>query len=231
MKRILIYIISFLFCHTSISQNKIDLLNKGNSFYKDGQFKDAEIYYKKALDKDPAYYKANLNLGHSLFKQSIELIGDSVGIEKLGEAEKFYSNSLRLTKNKEEKAESYYNLGNSQLLNQKLEKSIESYKSSLRLSPNNMSTKHNLALAQSLLNQQQSNKENKEEKDEKDEEKESESEKDQDKGEKKENDTEEKLTQEQIEEILQALERKEEEVQEELQEKKALNQDNLLKDW
>lgn len=210
----------------SIAQNKVDLLNKGNEFYINEEFENAEIYYKKSLEKDSLYYKANLNTGHSLFKQAINLIGDSLGNKKLIEAEMFYNNSLKLSKSDEKKAESYYNLGNSQLLNQKIEESIESYKSSLRLVPDNINAKHNLALAQFLLKKQQKNNQEQQnqEKEEKEEEKEEEEENNQ-------SEQKEELSQEEIDQILKSLEREETEVQEDLQKKKVSGKDDLLKDW
>ena len=213
----------------SIAQNKVDLLNKGNEFYINEEFENAEIYYKKSLVKDSLYYKAILNTGHALFKQSINLIGDSLGYKKLIEAEMFYNNSLKLSKSDEKKAESYYNLGNSQLLNQKIEESNESYKSSLRLVPDNINAKHNLALAQFLLKKQQNN--NQEQQNQEKEEEEKEKEEKEKKKENNQSEQKEKLSQEEIDQILKALEREETEVQEDLQKKKVSGEDDLLKDW
>ena len=183
--------------------NKVSQLNKGNEYFKKGNFEKAEEYYKQSLEFDKLYYKANLNTGHSLFRQAVSLKKqqDSTRIEKCSEAESFYKNSIELTEDKGEKAESLYNLGNSQLLSKKLEASIKSYKESLRLFPENMDTKHNLALAQYLLNKQQENQEQKES---------------------------QALNEDQINQILNALEKKDQKVQKKLQKKKG---NKLLKDW
>ena len=150
-------------CNSAFSQNKIELLNKGNEHYQNEEFDNAEFYYKKALEKDNAYFKGNLNTGHSLFKQAVSLIQkqDTTSTIKLEEAEQFYKNCVELSENKNEKAESYYNTGNAQLLSGKIDECIESYKNSLRLVPENMQTKHNLALAQSIKNKREENKEEK----------------------------------------------------------------------
>ena len=69
-----------------------------------------KYYYKKALEKDNKYYKANINIGHSLFKQAQSLIengNDTIGIDKLKESEVFYSNSIELTKDKKEKKKTW----------------------------------------------------------------------------------------------------------------------------
>ena len=207
------------------SQNKVELLNKGIEMYEQENYKEAEDYFKQAVEKDNQYYKANLNAGHSLFRQAINLLksGDTLGLKKLEEAEMFYKNSSSLTENDNQKAESFYNEGNSQLLSEDLEKAIESYKKSLRLQPENYNTKHNLALAQSLKKKQEKKEEEKEEenKEEKNEKKEQE----------KQEPQEQELSKEEIEQILQALETEEKEVQEDLQKKKAIGNNKLLKDW
>jgi Ca-activated chloride channel family protein len=207
------------------SQNKVELLNKGIEMYEQENYREAEDYFKQAVEKDNQYYKANLNAGHSLFRQAINLLksGDTLGVKKLEEAEIFYKNSSSLTENENQKAESFYNEGNSQLLSEDLEKAIESYKKSLRLQPENYNTKHNLALAQSLKKKQEKKEEEKEEenKEEKNEKKEQE----------KQEPQEQELSKEEIEQILQALETEEKEVQEDLQKKKAIGNNKLLKDW
>jgi Ca-activated chloride channel family protein len=207
------------------SQNKVELLNKGIEMYEQENYREAEDYFKQAVEKDNQYYKANLNAGHSLFRQAINLLksGDTLGVKKLEEAQIFYKNSSSLTENDNQKAESFYNEGNSQLLSEDLEKAIESYKKSLRLQPENYNTKHNLALAQSLKKKQEKKEEEKEEenKEEKNEKKEQE----------KQEPQEQELSKEEIEQILQALETEEKEVQEDLQKKKAIGNNKLLKDW
>ena len=130
------------------------------------------------------------------------------------------------SKNKNEKAESYYNTGNVQLLSGKIEESIESYKNSLRLVPDNIQTKHNLALAQSIKNKQDQKQEPQEQEQEKEEKKEEEKKKQEQQSENK-----EELSKEEIEQILNALEREEKEVQEDIQNKKVVGNGKLLKDW
>jgi Mg-chelatase subunit ChlI len=79
-----------------------------------------------------------------------------------------------MNEEKEKRSESMYNLGNSLLMANKLQESIEAYKNSLKLKPENMEAKYNLAYAQDLLkkqqeqqNQQQQKQQNKDNKDRK----------------------------------------------------------------
>lgn len=230
--RIIFILICVILTNLSFSQDKVELLNKGNKYFEEGDFEKAEKEYKKSLDIDNKYYKANLNIGHSLFNQAISLMKDrdsldqkqdadklkkcdSLITKKCSDSESYYKNSVELAKNKNEQSESLYNLGNVQLLSQQLAESIESYKKSLRLVPENKDAKHNLALAQYLLKKQQNNKDSKEDK-------------------KENQDKEDKnlLRKEDINQILNALEEKEKEVQEDLQKKKAKGKRvQVLKDW
>ena len=227
-----ILIILMIFCSKySFSQDKVKLLNKGNEFYQNNEFEKSEYYYKKALEKDNKYYKANINIGHSLFKQAQSLIengNDTIGIDKLKESEVFYSNSIELTKDKKEKAISYYNLGNSQLLSNQIDKSIESYKNSLRNEPNNLEAKHNLALAQSLQQQQQQQQQNQQQDNQEDEKKDNNPNKN---DENSNNTKKENLSKEEINQILNALKRQEQEVQKDLEKKKINLKNKPLKDW
>ena len=225
-----ILLILMIFCSKySLTQDKVKLLNKGNEFYQNNEFEKSEYYYKKALEKDNKYYKANINIGHSLFKQAQSLIengNDTIGIDKLKESEVFYSNSIKLTKDKKEKAISYYNLGNSQLLSNQIDKSIESYKNSLRNEPNNLEAKHNLALAQSLQNQQQQQQQ------QQDNQKEEKKDNNPNTNDENSNNTKkENLSKEEINQILNALKRQEQEVQKDLEKKKINGKNKPLKDW
>lgn len=60
----------------------------------------------------------------------------------------------------------YYNLGNALLVGEDPAAAIDSYKQSLRLSPDNLDAKHNLELAQKLLEQQQQQEQQEQEQDE-----------------------------------------------------------------
>ncbi len=57
--------------------------------------------------------------------------------------------------NRQKKSTSLYNLGNSLLMANKVAESIDAYKASLKLDPDNMEAKYNLGYAQDLLKQQQ----------------------------------------------------------------------------
>ncbi len=60
-----------------------------------------------------------------------------------------------MNEDKDKRSASMYNLGNSLLMANKLQESIDAYKNSLKLNPDNMEAKYNLAYAQDLLKKQQ----------------------------------------------------------------------------
>jgi len=126
------------------------LVRSGNTEYKDGHFKNAEIDYRKALTKSPNSQKAAFNLGNSLYKQ-----------QNFEEAAAQYL-KIGQNENKEvPKANVYYNLGNSLLENKKYKESIDAYKMALRQNPKDEDTRYNLSYAMTKLQQQQKQEQNK----------------------------------------------------------------------
>ena len=53
-----------------IEQEEKQLFRKGNEFYKEQNYADAELHYKKALEKNPNYKKAQYNLGNAIYRQN-----------------------------------------------------------------------------------------------------------------------------------------------------------------
>ena len=51
------------------AQTDVKLLRKGNRQYKKGNFTEAEVQYKKALDARPNNTNAQFNIGDALFGQ------------------------------------------------------------------------------------------------------------------------------------------------------------------
>ena len=64
------------------------------------------------------------------------------------------------SKTDDDKAKIHYNVGNSLLKSQKLDESIEEYKESLKLNPNDQEVKYNLSYAINMKNNQQQDQQN-----------------------------------------------------------------------
>ena len=129
------------------SQSFRKLVNNGVDLYKEGKPSDAEVNFKKGLEKEPKNYIANFNLGDAYFKQ-----------RQYDEAIKAYERALAESKTNEQKAQVYHNIGNSLLKDKKIEQSIGAYKQSLKLNPDDQDTKYNLSYALSQMNKNKNNK-------------------------------------------------------------------------
>ena len=68
MKYLLIFL-AVCIVSPSVSQNERKMAREGNSSYDDGNFSDAEIYYRKSLSKVKEFDEVKFNLSDALFKQ------------------------------------------------------------------------------------------------------------------------------------------------------------------
>ncbi|MBW6500998.1 MAG: tetratricopeptide repeat protein [Bacteroidales bacterium] len=125
-------------------------LRQGNREYAGNKFAESEISYRRASDINKTSPDAVFNTGDALYRQN-----------KFDDAAKEFLGSSGKTDDVSKKAAAFYNLGNSLLMAQKIGESIEAYKNSLRLDPDNMEAKYNLAYAQDLLEQQKQQQQDK----------------------------------------------------------------------
>lgn len=145
-----------------IAQEESSNVREGNKLYKSEKYVDAEVAYRKGLQKNPKSFEANYNLGNALFKQG-----------KNSEAFEQFKNAAALqSDNKEKMAAVFHNAGNALLAEKKYDESINAYKMALKMNPKDDETRYNLAYAQMMLKKQQQNKDKKDDK--KDQEKEKE---------------------------------------------------------
>ena len=238
MKNILI-ILSFLMSFNSFAQNKKSFLRDGNELYADSSYNEAEMQYRKSLEKDQDYFNASFNLADAVYKQ-----------ERYEESSALFDALKDNAPTENDLAKVYHNLGNSLVKEQKLDEAIDAYKSALRINPKDKDTRHNLAITHQQKQQQE--KEQEQEQENKDENKENKDEQKQDKDgenkeeeknqenkeqqeEKKESKPEEKkeeMSKETAEKMLEAIQQQEKELQEELQKKKVKGKRvKVLKDW
>lgn len=127
-------------------QNPAKHIRQGNKAFGDGQFQDAEILYRRALETDNKWEKQALfNIGNALYKQQ--------RYEESGDIFRQLTANESITGN--EKAQVYHNLGNSYLMQEKYRESIDAYKNALRINPHDEDTRYNLSYAFSKMQQQQ----------------------------------------------------------------------------
>ena len=223
----LILIFMLFFTGYSIAQADRKLIRQGNREYEKTRYSESEIFYRKAIDKNEESADAVFNSGDALYKQ-----------KKYEDAGKQFIETHNMNEDNVKKSASLYNLGNSFLMANKLQESIEAYKNSLKLKPDNPEAKYNLAYAQDLLRkqqqeqqQQQQNKDNKDQEKKEQEQKKDDQEKQNDDKQQKQQD-QQSISKEDAERLLNAIANDEKNVQEKVKLAKAAKAKvKTLKNW
>jgi len=223
-KMILIACFILLSPLVSYSQGDKKFIRQGNRDYEKEKYSDSEISYRKALDKNNASADAVFNTGDALYRQ-----------KKFDEAGKQFSQNYDMTDGSMKKSAILYNLGNSLLMANKVDESIDAFKASLKLDPDNMEAKYNLGYAQDLLKQQQQqqqqqnqdqNKENQDNKDQQQQDQQQNQDKEQQQHQ------EQAVSKEDAERILNALANEEKDVQEKVKLAKARKEQvRTVRNW
>lgn len=168
----LVFGILIIFIFTSCDKEK-NYLREGNKDFEDKQYNKAEDNYRKSLNQDSTYKKAQYNLANSTYKQNKE---DQYNQSLLYYEKAIAQDSIMDTSFT---ANTLYNRGNTNFklalldsiekgekYNEGLKKAVEDYKKTLKLNPQDTSAKYNLSLAMRLLKQNQNqNKQNKKQED------------------------------------------------------------------
>lgn len=224
-KKILLFCVFMAgFAFTANAQAEKKYIRHGNREYDRNLFSESEISYRKATDKNKESRDAWFNIGDALYKQ-----------KKYDEAGKQFLNSSDIIEDPEKKSASFYNLGNSLLMNSQIKESIEAYKESLRLNPDNNEAKFNLAYAQDLLQQQQQQQQQNNDEDKQDQNKDNSEQNGQNENNKNNNqqqNEQQAISKEDAERLLNALASDEKKVQEKVKlEKASREQVRTVKNW
>jgi Ca-activated chloride channel homolog len=153
----LVILVILMLCENLNAQSDKKFIRQGNREYEKNKFSESEILYRKAIDKNKRSPDAVFNTGDALYKQ-----------KKYEDAGKQFMENISMNDDKNKKSEGMFNLGNSLLKANKVQESIEAYKGSLKLQPDNAEAKFNLAYAQDLLKQQEEQKKQQQNKDNQD---------------------------------------------------------------
>ena len=164
----IIFTVLALFCVTTLSAQKMPergLVRKGNRLFDKERYTQSADAYQHALNHDSTSFEARYNLGNTMIRRAMAdttayadpqssaakmsqgFISQAEGLLQAAAAD-----SLRTA---DERADAFYNLGNSQFIQQKLQEALKSYRQSLVLRPDDMEAKYNYALTKKLLEQQQ----------------------------------------------------------------------------
>lgn len=213
MNRILVILIA-LFSITQVwAQQEGPDLRRGNKEYKHENYTEAEVNYRRGLDKNNDSFEGHFNLGDALFRQ-----------EKYPEALEQYQKAESLLKgdDKTRKAEldrrlaaTYHNMGNALYAQQQYDKSVAAYQQSLRHNPKDNDTRYNLVKAMQQLQQQQQQDQQQNQEQKNDSTQQQQQQEQQQNQQQEQN--QDQMDRETAEQILQALEQDEQETQEKLQ--------------
>ena len=153
MNRILITIIYLTTCPLLFAQQEGPDVRRGNKQYNDSNYVDAEVNYRRALNKNDQSFEAHYNLGDALFRQ--EKYAEA--LEQYVEAERLLKSDDDVRKGQMNKrlASTYHNMGNALYVQEQYDKAVAAYQQSLRRNPKDNDTRYNLVKAMQQLQQQQ----------------------------------------------------------------------------
>lgn len=212
--RIFITLISLCIASLLFAQQESSDVRRGNRQYNDSNYTEAEVNYRRGIDKNASSFEAYYNLGNALFRQ-----------EKYPEALEAYAQAEKLldTNDQQQKEElanrlatTYHNMGNAYYVQQQYDKAIAAYQQSLRQNPKDHETRYNLVKAMQQLQQQQNQQQQQQNQQQNDstQQQQQEQQQNQQQQQQQQEQQEQQMDKETAEQILQALEQDEKETQE-----------------
>ena len=223
MKRILVILTLVLSPFTLLmAQKEAPDIRHGNRQYNKDNFEQAEVDYRRGMEKNNNSYEAHYNTGNALFRQN-----------KYPEAAEEFIKAAQLidpTKDKLKAAKTYHNLGNSLFAQQQYDKAITAYQQSLRANPKDDDTRYNMVKAMQLLQQQQQQQQNQQNQDQQQQQQQQQQQDQQEQNQDQQQQDEQNMDKETAEQILQALEQDEQETQEKLQRQQGSKR-RVEKEW
>lgn len=227
--RIIIIFIVLLFASTTQAQNERKDIRKGNKAFRQQNYVQAEVDYRKATAKNGRNPQAIYNLGCAFMAQQ----KDSSAVVQFENASKVETNPKR-------KAMAFHNIGVICQKKQLFSEAIEAYKESLRNNPSDNKTRYNLELCKRQLKNQKNNNNDKNQQNKNDKNKDNKNKEQQKKDQKDDKDKQqnnqqqpkEQMSKDNAEQLLNAAMQKEKETQDRL--KKAMRQSStrrLERNW
>ena len=232
-KRIIIAILTvFLAPHSLLfAQKEASDVRRGNREYNKQNYTEAEVNYRRGLEKNKNGYEAHYNLGDALFKQ-----------DKYADAQAEFETAAKMLDKKEDKtryAKAMHNIGNCAFAQQQYDKAVAAYQESLRANPADNDTRYNLVKSMQMLQQQQQQQQqNQQNQDQKQDQQQQQQQQNQDQQqdqqeqqqEQQQQQSEDQMDKETAEQILQALEQDEQDTQEKMQRQQGRKK-RVEKEW
>lgn len=199
-------------------------IREGNRAFRSGNWKDAEVAYRKAQERNPKNPQALYNLGTSLLMQD----QDSAAVATLEQAVKAETNPTR-------KAMAWHNIGVVCQKHQMFKEAIEAYKDALRLNPLDDTTRYNLQLCKKQLKDSENDDQQQQQQDQQQDEngeQEQEQQEQQQQDQQQEQEQQQQMSQDNAEQLLNAAMQQEKDTQERMQEAQRQNSKRRLqKNW
>lgn len=213
-----------MFASTIQAQNERKDIRKGNKAFRQQNYVQAEVDYRKATAKNGRNPQAIYNLGCAFMAQQ----KDSSAVVQFENASKIETNPKR-------KAMAFHNIGVVCQKKQLFSEAIEAYKESLRNNPSDNETRYNLELCKRQLKNQKNNNNDKNQQNKNDKNKDNKNKEQQKKDQKDDKDKQqnnqqqpkEQMSKDNAEQLLNAAMQKEKETQDRL--KKAMRQSSTRK--
>jgi len=132
LTRTILFYFFILVLPPSYAQQAEEIIKTGNDLYRKGEYEKASGEFQKVSTDQ----RAKFNYGNALYKQN-----------KKDEAAAVYDGLSTIENKPELRSQSFYNKGVILSGRQKLEESIEAYKNTLRLDPDDIQARENLQKA------------------------------------------------------------------------------------
>lgn len=230
MRRYFLMLLTLIFALPAVAQYEYREVSQGNKHYKKKEYVEAEILYRKALDRNPSSFAANYDLANTLYRR-----------EKFDDAEKQYLHTLNFAgDDKMRIAKIYHNLGNTYLRVAKPKEALEAYKQALRNNPKDDETRYNYAVAKRMLQQQQQQQQNQDQQQQNQDQDQQQQQQNQDQQQQNQDQQqqqqnqqpkENEMSKEDAERILQALRQDEKDTQDKVNRAKSGSRRRVEKDW
>ncbi|MGC8865356.1 MAG: tetratricopeptide repeat protein [Bacteroidales bacterium] len=228
MKQILPFIVLALLVSPMLqAQKEYRLVRKGNTAMEKEKYNDAEIFYRKALEKNPGSVPARYNLGNALYKE-----------HNYQEAASTWNGLIsRADINADKASGILYNTGNAQVQAKNYQAAIEAYKQALKLNPADEDARYNLSYALLKARQQQQQQKQNQQQDQKQNQQQQQSQQNQQPQNQQQNQQPQQaqpqeLSKQDAERMLEAMKNAEQKTMEKLkQEKKPMVSGRPVKDW
>lgn len=144
--RLLIMCVMLALSAVASAQDDRQCIRDGNRLYRQKDFANAEVMYRKALARNEGNPQAMYNLGCALMMQE----KDSAAVEE-------FQKSAQHEKSKMRQSKIYHNIGVICQNHRMYDDAIKAYEQSLRCNPGDDETRYNLALCKKMRKNQPDN--------------------------------------------------------------------------